>query len=134
MKSQTKRMILAAASAFLIASIVPKESFAQTQEPSSWAKEDVSEASDARFVPTQLNNQYQLAVTREQFSEMAVQLYEVLTDQKAAAPGENPFRDMNNDRVLQAYELGLVQGTSKVTFSPRLEVTREQMALMLLTH
>jgi hypothetical protein len=131
MKSQTKRMILAAASAFLIASIVPKESFAQTQEPSSWAKEDVSEAWDRRLVPTQLNNQYQLAVTREQFSEMAVQLYEVLTDQKAAAPGENPFRDMNNDRVLQAYELGLVQGTSKVTFSPRLEVTREQMALML---
>ncbi len=38
---------------------------------------------------------------------------------------------MNNGRVLQAYELGLVQGTSKVTFSPRLEVTREQMALML---
>ena len=46
MKLQAKRMMLAAASAFLIASSVPKGSFAQTQEPSSWAKEDVSEAWD----------------------------------------------------------------------------------------
>lgn len=131
MKSQTKRVIMAALTALLITGNVPKETFAQSQAPSIWAKEDVSEAWDRRLVPTQLNTQYQLAVTREQFSEMAVQLYEVLTGQKAAAPGSNPFRDMNNVRVLQAYELGIVQGTSKTTFSPKRNVTREQLALMI---
>ncbi|BBH22796.1 hypothetical protein Back11_41410 [Paenibacillus baekrokdamisoli] len=131
MKVLAKKALFAAITALLISNSCPTPSFAQSDQPSSWAKEDVSEAWDRLLVPTELNIQYQLALTRAQFGEMAIQLYEVLTNRKAVAPGKNPFRDMNNYRVLQAYELGIVKGTSSTTFSPNTEVNREQLALML---
>jgi hypothetical protein len=49
--------------------------------------------------------------------------------------GNNPFTDISTgwyyDAVLWAYENGIVTGTSKTTFAPNGDVTREQMATFL---
>ncbi|RAP74512.1 S-layer homology domain-containing protein [Paenibacillus montanisoli] len=99
--------------------------------PSEWAKQEIADAISSGLIPYGLTNSYRLALTRQEFCEMAVQLYEVLTDTKPPAPKSNPFRDTANYRIGQAYELGIVKGTSQTTFSPRANVTREQLALML---
>ncbi|WP_218154678.1 transglutaminase domain-containing protein [Paenibacillus sp. UNC496MF] len=99
--------------------------------PSSWAKAEIDAAIASGLIPYGLTNSYQLALTRQEFSDMAVQLYEVLTDQEAPAPGANPFKDTSSAGVLRAYALGIVKGTGAHTFSPKATVTREQIALML---
>ncbi|MBP3966383.1 S-layer homology domain-containing protein [Paenibacillus lignilyticus] len=104
---------------------------AATGSPSEWAKQEIQDAISSGLIPYGLTNSYRLALTRQEFCEMAVQLYEVLTDTKPADPKQNPFRDTNNPRIGQAYELGIIKGTSPNTFSPKANVTREQLALML---
>ena len=44
---------------------------------------------------------------------------------------DNPFTDTNDEEVLKAYALGITIGTSDTTFTPNIEITREQMATML---
>lgn len=99
--------------------------------PSAWAKQEIDAAISSGLIPYGLTNSYQQALTRQEFSAMAVQLYEVLTDQKAPSPGADPFKDTNSAEVLKAYALGIVKGTGATTFSPKATVTREQIALML---
>ncbi|QHW31626.1 hypothetical protein GZH47_12755 [Paenibacillus rhizovicinus] len=104
---------------------------AASSPPSAWAKPEIDAAISSGLIPYGLTNSYQLALTRQEFSDMAVQLYEVLTDEKAPAPGANPFKDTNSAAVLKAYALGIVKGTGANTFSPKATITREQIALML---
>ncbi|WP_308637652.1 transglutaminase domain-containing protein [Paenibacillus silvisoli] len=99
--------------------------------PSEWAKQEIADAITSGLIPYGLTNSYRQALTRQEFCEMAVQLYEVLTDTDPPAPNKNPFRDTTNYRIGQAYELGIIKGTSATTFSPKEKVTREQLALML---
>ncbi|WP_219835163.1 S-layer homology domain-containing protein [Paenibacillus sp. R14(2021)] len=111
--------------------LAPHTAEAAKGAPSEWAKQEIDAAITSGLIPYGLTNSYQQALTRQEFSDMAVQLYEVLTDEQAPVPGTDPFRDTNNPRVLQAYALGIVQGTGTGTFSPKAPVTREQIALML---
>ena len=104
---------------------------AASGSPSAWAKPEIEAAISSGLIPHGLTNSYQLALTRQEFSDMAVQLYEVLTDEQAPAPGANPFKDTNSAAVLQAYALGIVKGTGGGRFSPKATITREQIALML---
>lgn len=104
---------------------------AQVGAPSAWAKQEIQDAITSGLIPYGLTNSYQKSLTRQEFSAMAVQLYEVLTDREPPAPGTNPFKDTGSAEVLQAYALGIVKGTSATTFSPKATITREQIALML---
>ncbi|NBC72630.1 S-layer homology domain-containing protein [Paenibacillus sacheonensis] len=99
--------------------------------PSAWAKQEIDAAISSGLIPHGLTNSYQLALTRQEFSDMAVQLYEVLTDEKAGLPANDPFKDTSSPAVLKAYALGIVKGTGAGTFSPKATITREQLAVML---
>lgn len=75
------------------------------------------------------------AVTRAEFASVAVLFYEALTGQKAKLDESqtNPFTDVTADDedVLAAYQLGIVNGMGDGTFGVNGTLTREQAVTML---
>lgn len=105
-----------------------------TDTPSAWASDAVTwlkgtgKLTDADFTG------YDRTVTRSDFARLGVILYELITGMPKPDPSnvKNPFTDTKDRDVLRAYKIGIVNGTGATTFSPTLEVNREQIATMLL--
>lgn len=100
-------------------------------EPSDWAKADVTKAAGQDLVPASLMNQYQQSITRGELSQVLVRLYERLSGKKIPVPDVSPFRDTKDEDVLKAYAIGIVKGTGEQRFEPKERVTREELAVML---
>lgn len=99
---------------------------------STWATGELQQASDLGLIPDLLKGaDMTKSITREEFCELAVLLYEKATGKTAAPASPNPFTDTTNERILKAFSLGITTGTSATTFSPNVLVTREQCATML---
>jgi hypothetical protein len=99
---------------------------------SDWAKPELQRANDLGLIPDILKGaDMTKLITREEFAELAVVLYEKVTGVKSEPFSPNPFTDTANPQILKAYNLGLTSGTSKTTFSPNVLINREQCATML---
>ncbi|MFA6984024.1 MAG: S-layer homology domain-containing protein [Sedimentibacter sp.] len=99
---------------------------------SSWATPELKKANDAGLIPQILNGaDMTKPITREEFAELAVKLYEKTTERKASATSPNPFTDTINPEILKAFKIGVTQGTSATTFEPNVLINREQCATML---
>ncbi|MBS4026201.1 MAG: S-layer homology domain-containing protein [Clostridia bacterium] len=97
---------------------------------STWAVNELREAFSLNLTyPTVMNN-FKRDITREEFSTIAVKLYEGLTGKKASYTN-NPFVDTRNTEVLKAYSLGIVNGKSKTEFKPLDRITRQEISVML---
>ncbi|MGI6685556.1 MAG: S-layer homology domain-containing protein [Bacillota bacterium] len=98
---------------------------------SQWAEKELQEAYSYGLTYSQVEQNYQNPITREEFCVIAVKLYEKLG---GAAPvlGSNPFTDTTNPEILKAYALGIVKGTSTTTFSPKNNITRQEICVMIL--
>lgn len=103
--------------------------------PSDWAVNAVTwlqgtgKLTDADFAG------YDRVVTRLDFARLAVVLYELITGMPTPDPSDvkNPFTDTSDLSALRAYKLKVVNGTGDgTTFSPDQQVSREQIAVMLL--
>lgn len=98
----------------------------------TWAKPSLNQANDLGLIPAILNGtDMTKPITREEFCELAVLLYEKVTDTAAEPASLNPFTDTANRQILKAYALGITTGTSATTFSPKTLINREQCAAML---
>lgn len=99
------------------------------EQPSAWAKEQVKEAIEQKIVPIHLQSDYQKPVTRGEFCELAVALYEKKTgsviDQLAN------FTDTGEISIRKMGGLGIVSGMGDGSFAPNRMLTREQAAVML---
>ena len=115
---------------FTVTGAQTDELAAGTEGLSTWAAGEVNQAVSENLVTDKVLSEFPRNITREEFCELAVLLYEKLTGRKAEA-GSNPFTDTKNPEVLKAYNLGIVNGTSATTFSPNADVTREQISAML---
>lgn len=99
---------------------------------SAWAKMELDHADALGLIPSSLKGaDMTKPITREEFAELAVILYEKTTGTKAAAASTNPFKDTDNQEILKAYELGITQGISATVFAPKELTNREQVATML---
>jgi len=99
---------------------------------SSWAKPELQTAYDLGLIPDILKGaDMTKPITREEFAELAVLLYEKVTGKEAKPFSPNPFTDTANPQILKAYTIGITDGTSKTTFSPTVLINREQCATML---
>lgn len=99
---------------------------------SSWAVGELKKANDAGLIPEVLKGaDLTKPITREEFCELALLLYEKSTGKSAEPASPNPFTDTKNSQVLKAYALGITNGTSATTFSPDILINREQCATML---
>ncbi|MFD0711946.1 transglutaminase domain-containing protein [Paenibacillus sp. GCM10027626] len=124
-------MLVAASFMLTTAPVNLNAAAASSSAPSKWALNEIKEALEARLVPSWVDGKYRTKITRVQYAEMAVLLYERLTGQALPEPKKNPFSDTRSYYVVQAYELGIVSGTSRTTFSPDAWITREQIAVLL---
>jgi hypothetical protein len=98
---------------------------------SDWATPELRRAAELGLVPDILKDaDMTKPITREEFCELAVLLYEKCTD-RTAEVATNPFTDTQNPQILKAYGLGITTGTSATTFSPKVLINREQCATML---
>lgn len=100
-------------------------------KPSSWAAIEIEKAKENNLTTEHILSEYQSNITREEFCELVVKLYEALSGTKANLPSQNKFSDTNNPEILKANQVGIVDGISETIFAPNNNVTREQMAVML---
>ncbi|WP_051569185.1 ABC transporter substrate-binding protein [Alkaliphilus transvaalensis] len=100
--------------------------------PSDWAINEVEKAVELDLITDQLLDNFQQDITREEFAQLAVKLYEALSGVKAPLAPSNPFIDTNNSEVLKAYELGIVGGISSNQFAPQQSITRQELSVMIL--
>ena len=101
-------------------------------DASTWAEPELKKANDLGLIPNILKGaDMTKPITREEFCELAVLLYETAMETTAAPTSPNPFTDTTNSQILKAYALGITTGTSTTTFSPKTLINREQCAAML---
>ena len=100
-----------------------------SDNPSSWAVEDVSTAIEAGLVPQALQALYTQATTRAEFCALAVTLYETVTGEVITE--RLSFTDTDDVDVEKAAAIGVVNGVGNNMFSPDTQLTREQAATML---
>lgn len=98
----------------------------------NWAKPGLQKAYDLELIPDILKgSDMTKPITREEFCELAVLLYEKVTGKTSEPASPNPFTDATNPQILKAFKLGITKGTSPTTFSPKMLINREQCAVML---
>lgn len=101
-------------------------------DASTWAESELKKANELGLIPGLLKGaDMTKPITREEFCELAVSLYEKTTGKSAEAASPNPFTDTKNVQILKAYKIGITSGTSTTTFSPKVLINREQCAAML---
>lgn len=124
-----QKMILGAIS---LTAVLGSSAFAA--DLSGWAVPGYQSASEAGLVSySVVSNNLKDSVTREEFCELAMNLYKKLTNEDLPVPQGSPFVDTDSVAVAQAYSYGIVNGTSDTTFTPDRLVTREEMAKMLVS-
>lgn len=100
-------------------------------EASQWAKPELDKAAKYGLITDAIRNKMNRPITREEFAELAVRLYELYTGKKAEPAAPNPFKDCTNPEVLKANKLGIVSGVAADKFDPKALTNREQIAAML---
>ena len=129
MNKIAKRIILSALS---LSTLLSTSAFAA--DLSGWALSDYQSANEAGLVSyAVVSNNMKKEITREEFCELAVNLYKKLTNEELIVPEGSPFTDTNSLAVAQAYCYGIVSGTDATTFSPDRLVTRQEMARMIIS-
>jgi hypothetical protein len=101
-------------------------------DASGWAELELEKANTLDLIPDILKGaDMTKPITREEFCELAVLLYEKVTGSTPTPVSPNPFTDTTNIQILKAYTLKITGGTTGTTFSPEWLIDREQCATML---
>ncbi|HHV59445.1 MAG TPA: S-layer homology domain-containing protein [Clostridiaceae bacterium] len=98
---------------------------------SDWAVPELDKAAEYDLIPDSIRDKMSAPITREEFAEVAVRLYEKMTGVKAEPVSPNPFTDTDNPEILKANKLGIIQGIGNNKFDPKSLTNREQVATML---
>lgn len=108
------------------------ELFYQVYPVDDWAKEEVSTARGLGLVTPLADRDFKSNISRLQFAELSAGLVEKLTGQALTPATEDTFTDCTEPAALKAYAAGITTGTGDgTTFSPDANITREQIAAML---
>ncbi len=114
------------------AAILSLHMTATAAELSDWAVNDYIESSTTGLLSYRIaSSDWQSNITREEFCELAINLYEKITNEELRVPAQSPFTDCDNIAVSQAYYNGIVKGVTDTEFAPNNYVTRQEMAQML---
>lgn len=100
--------------------------------PSSWAVSEIEQAKLYQLTTDKILGNYRANITREEFCEIALKLYESLSGTTATPYSPNPFTDTTNPQILKAYNLGIVNGKAITRFEPHSSATRAEISTMLL--
>ena len=105
----------------------------QYKEASSWAVPELDKAAGYGLITDKIKDNMKALITREEFAEIAVKLYEKYTGREAAYSDMSAFVDTENPEIFKAYDLKIVNGTDleRRLFSPDRLTSREQVAAMM---
>lgn len=102
--------------------------------PSDWAEKEIYAAIDAGLVPEGLQAHYQENITRSQYVLLALKVFD-LSGKELIHKEEKPFSDvLNHSReadIVRAYNAGIVKGDGKGHYFPDNEITREEIASLI---
>jgi len=105
----------------------------------TWAEESLAEAVYSGLVPYNLQKNYKHIMTREEFCQIALQLYlnrrgktfDEFVEENGIIFNDNVFNDTKNRYILLAYNLGIIKGMGNGLFDPQAPITRQQAAVLL---
>jgi len=121
-----KQILVFSVVAILAFLALPSTVLANT--PSPWAVEQVNNAISKNLVPPNLQSNFTRAITRAEFSALAVTLYEAV---RSEITGRTTFTDTSDVNVEKAAFIRIVYGVGDNRFDPNGTLTREQAAVML---
>ena len=99
---------------------------------SAWAEVEVSRAETAGLVPDTFDRlAAQEDVSRAEFCNVILRLFEEATGRMAELQTDSPFADTDDPIVVSASALGLVSGRGDGTFDPDATITRQELCVML---
>ncbi len=98
---------------------------------SNWAVPELNKASEYGFITDSIRDNMSGSITREEFCEVVVRLYEKAAGKEATYKDTSAFSDTKNPEIFKAYELGIVNGIGGGKFAPENLITREQIAAMM---
>jgi hypothetical protein len=126
--------------------LIPTSKKSTYKSPSTWAKDEVLEASKMNLNNMEIITGYQGDITRAEFAKLMVQAYFKYAPQFVDA-GKTLYEDIpvdweddifndisgiaNKDYITWAYYLNITNGTAEGKFSPNSKITRQEMATML---
>ncbi len=98
---------------------------------SAWAVEEVQSAIFDKLTTDKVLMDFQKDITREEFCEIVVNMFENVTKTVAQPAAADTFTDTANEGILKAYNLGIVKGVGEGKFDPAAAITRQEIATML---
>lgn len=124
----------------LLVLIIPAYSLEQevmktdSDKPSDWAEEEVYAAIKDGLVPEELQAHYQKNITRNQYVLLALKVFD-LSGNNLVYNETAPFSDtLNHEKeaeITRAYNAGIIKGDGKGHFFPDNEITREEIASLI---
>lgn len=115
----------------MLISIIPCYAVTGFEKASDWAVDDLKKAEEYGLIPDSIKSDMSRAITRKEFAEVCVRLYELTTNSTAEMAPVSTFSDTQHIDVLKAFKLGIVTGIGDNKFGPDLTTNREQIATML---
>ena len=100
------------------------------QNASPWAFIELDKAAECGIIPESIRSDMKKEITRKEFSEIVIRLYELQTGEAVNYEGQS-FTDTDSPDVLKAAKLGIVKGVGDESFAPEFPVTRQEIAVML---
>lgn len=136
MLNKFKKLGLVLAVTVTLVTSVPQSTYAslnlsKENAPSAWAESEIEKAEEIGLITRRIQGNYKNSITREEFSELAVVLYEKLSRNRVSVQVDNPFVDTQNEYVIIANQLGLVEGKGEGSFSPYEKINREEISAVI---
>ncbi len=105
---------------------------AYAYEPSFWAKDAVDGAMRFSIISdVYATKSYQTPISREDFVNVAVNLYATITAENVSTHSRNPFTDTQGPFPNMAYYAGIVSGDGEGHFFPLGTLTRQEMCKII---
>ena len=136
MLNRFKKLGLGLAVTVTLVTVVPQSTYASLSSsgkdvPSAWAEVEINKAEEIGLITEKIQGNYKDSITREEFSELAVALYEKLSRRTVTPQVDNPFIDTQNPKVIIANQLGLVGGKGEGLFAPYEKINREEISTII---
>ncbi len=111
--------------------VVSTSLYAANDEPSSWAKDVVTEIFAEKLLDERMQGDYQTEISRRDFAYLGVVLYENITG-KESEVGDAQFPDSDDIYVLKAKNIGVVKGYEDGSFRPDQKINRQELAVLFI--
>ena len=107
---------------------------AGSDDPSSWAEEEVTQALNKDIVPDSLSGSYQNNIKRYEYVLLALELFE-LNNESVTITKNYPFFDIYGheyeDEIVKAYNAGIIKGNGDGTFRPDDFINRQEISVLV---